>query len=305
LRSANKLFYHSEQDQEFMLIRYVIPFMTALMVSLLGFVSWLFPIQSASEPTSLNNVTLWIYPEYDDPRVLTMIEGRITGVSAPTQIRFLVPKNAEMYSAGSKDAQGNYSGGPPDRKASQLPGWDEISYTLKTEIFRVEYYDPIINGQLNKSISYDFKTLYLINDLKVVVQVPLKATDFSVLPAGIKSSEGNFSVFNYSLTNLTIDKPVHFDISYTKSDPNPSLGTSSPTASQGGSNNLLAILIGVLIIAITFVWALKSTKKKSPVKSRTPQSNRVKVPSKFCNQCGKKLEYPSKYCPYCKHRLDS
>jgi hypothetical protein len=264
------------------------------------------PVQSAGEPTSLNNVTLWIYPEYDDPRLLVMVEGRIAGVSAPTQIRFLVPSSAEMYSAGSKDAQGNYSGGPPDRKASQIQGWDEISYTLKTDIFRVEYYDPIISGQQNKSISYDFRTLYPISTLKVVVQIPLKATDFSALPAGVKSTEGNFAVYSYFYTNQTTDKPLHYDISYTKTDTNPSLGTNTNSPAQGGSSNLvpISIIAGSVIIVFGVVWALKSTKKKSAAKIPKTHHEQVKLHNKFCNQCGKRLEYPSKYCPYCKQKLE-
>jgi hypothetical protein len=107
------------------------------------------------EPTALKSVHVWVNPEYDDLRLLVMIEGQIVGAQVPVRIRFLVPTTAVMFSAGSKNSFGEYKGGPPERKASSTPGWDEISYGLTENTFRVEYYDAI--GQLpDKTITTSF-----------------------------------------------------------------------------------------------------------------------------------------------------
>jgi hypothetical protein len=289
-----------------------------LLASLIGLIClsvYLFPyavpVQSADEPTGLSNMTLWIFPEYDDPRLLVMTEGRITGITAPAQIRFLVPSAAEMYSAGSIDAQGKYSGGPPDRKASSISGWDEISYTATSNVFRIEFYDPVIPTETNKSFSYDFRSLYPISDLKVIVQVPAKATDFSVVPAGVKTAEGSFAVYTYSLVSPKVDEPLHFDISYSKSDPNPSIGTATPSAGDSVPANKLNILwpvlgiVGLLLIVILVLWLIKTRNKINPVKSASVVSSKnTKQRSKFCSQCGKRLDYPSKYCPYCRNKIE-
>jgi hypothetical protein len=128
--------------------------------------------QTNTEPAGFKSVTLWVYPEYDDPRLLVMLEGKISGAQAPLTIRFLVPQGGELNSLGSKDAQGNYSRAPDlpiaeqtegsffHRKASSIPGWDEISYILANETFRVEYYRDEIFGQPDKEISFDFHWLY-------------------------------------------------------------------------------------------------------------------------------------------------
>jgi hypothetical protein len=289
-------------------------YLLAILIGIVCLSVYLFPcatpIQSANEPTGLSNVALWIYPEYDDPRLLVMMEGRITGTSAPAQIRFLVPSAAEMYSAGSIDSQGKYSGGPPDRKASSTSGWDEISYTVTTDIFRMEYYDPVIPAVTDKSFSYDFRSLYPISDLKVIVQVPTKATNFSVVPEGVKTTEGSFAVYTYSLVSPNLDEALHFDISYSKSDPNPSIGTSTSAGNPGGSAklNILWPIIGIaglLIIVIMVLWYMKSRNKVIPAKSSAAVSSKnAKQRSKFCSQCGKRLDYPSKYCPYCRNKID-
>ncbi len=105
-----------------MIIRYVALLLAAAMS--LAFGTQVQPVFAQSkEPTGFKNVTLWINPEYDDPRLLVMLEGKIVGVDAPAQVRFLVPAAAQMFSAGSKDAQGKYSGGPPSRRRGN--GWSQ------------------------------------------------------------------------------------------------------------------------------------------------------------------------------------
>ena len=143
--------------------------------------------QDGNEPEGFKNVRLWVFPEYDDPRLLVMLEGKIVGAQAPVTVRFLVPSAAEMNSAGSMDSLGQYSGGPPDREPSAISGWDEISYVVTSDIFRVEYYDPIIIGQTDKTIRYEFYGLYPISDLRVIVQEPRKSTIVRCYPRPLTS----------------------------------------------------------------------------------------------------------------------
>jgi hypothetical protein len=301
--------------------------------------------QSTKEPTGFSNVTLWIYPEYDDPRLLVMLEGKITGAEAPALVRFLVPAAAEMYSAGGKDAQGNYTGGPPNRKTSSIPGWDEISYELPAETFRVEYYADEIVGMPDKTISYDFGFLYPISDLRVVVQQPLKASNFAVIPAGTASSEEQFKVQTYNFSNLSPapDKPVHFDVSYTKLDLNPSIQSeqgnstgSSPSPSGTGLSGgwITLITVSAVVIAVVFFWLgskRKSRHKAGDGAQRMPtraerrkrsaqlqKKGKTGVPEKgqaktrkpeskadeVCYRCGGPVTSSDRFCPICGNKLD-
>jgi hypothetical protein len=252
-----------------------------------------------NEPTGFQNVSLWLYPEYDNPlsitqpTLLVMLQGQITGATPPVTVRFLVPSTAEMYSAGSMDAQGNYSGGPPDRQASSIPGWDEISYTLSTDTFRMEYYDPIGLGQGDKTISYDFRWLYPIADLTVYVQVPKKAIDFQVTPAGQSfiDSEG-YTTYEYNYAALNVgDPPLHFDISY-----------------RTGSNALLFIIIGVVAavgVATGFFLMRRRPRLVGRAVGRraagkaTARRDSGRRANRFCTRCGHPLEGSPRFCPSC------
>ncbi len=242
----------------------------------------------ANEATGFRDVRLWVYPEYDGPRLL-------------------VPSAAEMYSAGSMDTQGQYSGGPPDTHTRL--GRNQLSIQLKTDTFRVEYYDPVITSQPDKKISYYFRWLYPIADLRVLLQQPKNATNFTVLPAGgTPTSEQGVNALLYEYTSLK-DNPLHFDIAYTRSDPNPSLPR--PAASAPPNTALVpAIVIGLgLLIAGGFVWALRSRKATRPQPKVVPVAATGRAPSlarrkkRFCTRCGEPVDNQSRFCRHCGARL--
>jgi hypothetical protein len=272
------------------------------------------PVFAQGTPTGFKNVKLWVYPEFDDPRLLVMLEGQIEGAAPPATVRFLVPTTAEMYSAGSMDAQRKYTGGPPRRGASTVPGWDEISYEVTTDTFRVEYYDSSIVGQPDKSIYYDFLWLYSIADLTAIVQVPKGSTDFNVTPPGTASLDAaGYTIYTSNFSGLNPgDPPLHFDISYRKADTAPS--QSPPAQTGGGSSTVLLIVIAGIAAVIAvggFLWfrrpqpanraARRQIARNAP--GRRAASSQPGQPSRFCTQCGQRLEGSPKFCPNCGKKL--
>ena len=263
--------------------------------------------QTDNQTPAFKNVTLWLNPEYDDPRLLVMMEGKLASGTAPVQVSFLVPESAEMYSAGSKDAQGRYSGGPPDRKAStttERPGWDVISYTLKTDTFRVEYYAPLIQGYPDKTVSYDFHTISPISDLRVYVQQPKKSTNFTVTPKGSAGADDEgFTVYSSSYTNLNAETSLHFDIVYTREETKPAL--SSPSSVGSSNYSYVWWILGVLVVGGAIVWFLKSQQaERVPVSGkrrerRQAARQRRSSGNRFCTNCGQPLDASDKFCPSC------
>jgi hypothetical protein len=271
------------------------------------------------------DVVLQLNPEYDnplgyrEPTLLVMLEGKFTGI-VPSQVSFLVPTNSGMYSAGSRDAQGNYSGGPPDRTASSIPGWDVISYRLQSETFRVEYYDTqIVSGFPDRTISYDFRTLVPVTGMHVVVQQPRRATGFTAnltgaTPTVATDSEG-FTVYSYFVDEVSPSQPLHIDVSYSKPDAEPSIADAA-TSTGGGSSNtgmIAGIAAGVIVLAGVTVWLLKSRQPRyAPAGApRAERRRRAReggpaaggAPAggggRFCTACGQRINPSDRFCPYC------
>ncbi len=242
------------------------------------------------------NVHLWVNPEYDDTRLLVMMQGQIDGVTAPVAVTFLVPTAAEMYSAGSIDTSGKYTGGPPDRVASSVAGWDEISYTLTTGTFRVEYYDPVIVGETSKNISYEFRSPVQITQLDIFIQQPKSTSNFTVSPAGQTGKDGEgFNIQTFSYATLEAQKPLNFEISYVKTNL---------------TIILVVIMFGILGVGIGgfLWWRVKSAKNKRLKRNRTANvavksASAGKLQGKrFCPECGE-LTTSTKFCPNCGAKL--
>lgn len=286
-----------------------------------------------AEPAGYQNVTVWVNPEYDDPRLLVMVQGQVTGVTPPATVRFLVPAGAEMYSAGSMDAQGKYTGGPPDRKASEVSGYDEISYTLTTTTFRVEYYIDSIKGLPDKAFDFESRWLYPVNGLTIMVQEPLRSSNFTVDPPGGTSSvdgEG-FKVLRYRYEKVEPGQPSSFNVSYTKADSKPSLGggsTSTAPASGGGGTLSfptvpIAIALGaVVVVALMLVANRRSGFRRSGAsraqaraaarasakanaragRSTTKAAARTGAAAtgaRYCHDCGQPLSGNGRFCANC------
>lgn len=228
----------------------------------------------AEDPVEYSAVEMWVQPEYDDPRVLVMIEGKVVRqASASKQVRFLVPSNAEMYSAGSIDAKGNYSGGPPGRTPSQIAGFDEIFYDLTTDRFRVEYYQDSIRGDSEKTIDFEFKTPIRISGLSLSVQQPLKATNMRLQPQYQSTYKADsFNFFQYSYPTVTLEQPVRLTINYTKTDISPSIKPgAAPVQGQGVTSDnsrtdLTWPLMGAIVIGAGLIayYVGKSKGSSSP-----------------------------------------
>ncbi|MDO8491702.1 MAG: zinc-ribbon domain-containing protein [Dehalococcoidia bacterium] len=274
------------------------------------------PASAASEPERFKNVVLSIFPEYDDPlgigapTVLVMLDGQIQGATPPTTVRFLVPFTANMYSAGS-GPRSQYQGGPPNRKASDIPGWDEISYELKTSSFVVEYYAPI-PASPDRSFSAVFMPLYPIDGLQVIVQQPRQATGFSVLPQNVPATEQRvvdsegFNIVRYSYPGLSARQSLNFDLSYNRTTTSPSLQVKDSASNNGMT--IVVVIAAVVLIGFGLYWVLmrKSPKKrKGRMRGKPPQAGKATV-TRFCPSCGAKMDKAARFCPECgaKQRLE-
>ena len=282
-----------------------------------------FPVFAAEEEEtgSFENVRLWLYPEYDDPGLLVMLQGEIVGVDCPVTVRFLVPQSAVMYSAGTKDEAGEYSGGPPAREASGVPGWAEISYVMSTDTFRVEYYDDIVQGAPDRSIDYQFRTLYPIADLKVYAQEPVGSSSYSVTGFGESSPavsgefDGRLTTHSFSYQTLGIEDVFDFRITYERNTSELSLALLNPGSSTDRSSPssgvAIAVTVAVLIVlggGAFWVYRAKPSSRRVPVKRDGPVKHKSgssrsverKAPAGgFCTNCGEPLTLGDRFCGGC------
>ncbi len=259
---------------------------------------------------TLKNTVLSVNPEYDDPlqfgypSVLVMYEGEIVSNNL-SKITFLVPSDAEMYSAGS-GPRSQYTVGDSLNTSgtSNITGWKEISFIPKTNYFVVEYYAPI-QGALDRFIPFDFRTVYPISNMRVIIQEPRRSTNFKVSPEGtVGSDQEGFKAHIYNSLTVTPDQPLLYNIAYTKKDTRPSTGASGSGTSS--NTTLILIVIGAIIVlgaVLFFLPQFRSKPQRIASRSQRRQAEREvrkgQAKSKFCRYCGKPVKDNDRFCPSC------
>ena len=279
------------------------------------------PVVAQVMPLVFKDVKLSVYPEHDDmlnlgaSSLLVMIDGEIEGLAPPVAVRFLVPSSALMYSAGSGPRE-RYVGGPPDRKTSDFEGWDEISYTLQTNVFVVEYYMPIADTQ-PRVFSGDFIPLYPVNGLVADVMQPRETVNFSVQPGKAPVSRLEFvdsQGFNhrqYTYDSLASREALGFSLSYAKKE----------SSSSKMVFIVILALVGIGLIGGILYWTLRKSQPdsrsdrrrqdraarksgdKDAVPLKEPVGRRSAGRIRFCSECGAELDGSPRFCPDCGFQL--
>ncbi len=281
---------------------------------------------TAQSPTDLRleraHVSVW--PEYDDPRLLTLYEGAfVDDGNFPRTVEFPVPLGIDVNQAAGLTPDGRYL-----RQPYQLipqDGYALLRYELPIPTFFFEYYYDPIEGQTDKTIDWWLRSRYPIADLQVEVQQPLKATGFTVSPAAdlINVGQDGFKYHLFSYRTLDVGEELKLHISYTKADPEPSVtrqpfvepgaaapATTTPAPSQGLNPAVLLIVVGVAGLLVSGGYWYVNRQRADDVydeeewepphrarrSRRTPSAEAV---TGYCHQCGKGLHADDRFCPAC------
>jgi len=266
---------------------------------------------------AIQQATLRLWPEYDDPGLLVIFSGNFTStVSFPLQVGFPLPEGARGIQATAQDAAGALI-----NQNWQIAG-GKLTYALPRAAFHVEYYLDRPPAGNQRELSYTFVAPYAIQALEIVVQQPARSTGFAVTPpsdSSFQESDG-LTYYRINRANLASGDKVPIVIRYTKSDVgfsvNPAQQQSSqpispPAAPAGPGVTWLPyalIGLGVVILAGAAVyWALQRRQTPAPV-SRSLRASaggsvqpagRSSGKAVYCTQCGRQLKPEDRFCANC------
>ncbi|MBI4594852.1 MAG: zinc ribbon domain-containing protein [Candidatus Tectomicrobia bacterium] len=290
------------------------------------------PLTFGQIQNAIDKITLQVWPEYDDPRVLVMVAGEFRDkVNYPRKFLFQAPKEADINSTCSLTADGTHLS--QLYSVNKLEDSREISFNMPEPRFHYEYYYNPFNplsesGQ--KTFDLSFKLPYPVDKLEVEIQQPLKATNFSLTPVSQTSGpdQGGFNAYRYVYNKLEAGQIVPFKVSYTKTDSAPSVKKTSNqsqmgSSSQPGNKSMIVILtIGAAAaMALGGYWiisgkrtvaqpAMVTTRRNAGAKHPERGGNgkgmgTVASGTKFCSSCGSRLSLKGKFCANCGAKVKS
>lgn len=289
------------------------------LVALLLFALLALPATAQGPTLTIAEASLRLWPEYDDPGLLVIFGGTLTGATAfPQEVAFPLPANARNIQATYQDASAGLLTRP-----WQLVG-DKLTYTLPAPDFHIEYYVDRSPSGDERVVSHVFEAPYAIQALTVMVQEPARATGFSLTPPAEQTilGEDGLTYHVFERKGLAAGEKLEIQLRYTKTDSGlskpqlmiPNAPASTPTPASTGSKPadwLPWILIGVggaFLLGAAGYW-FRSRWREAPEArparvaerpaQRTPAAPTKTAAAAFCTQCGRPLRPDDRFCSHC------
>lgn len=242
------------------------------------------PGGGSAKDLSIGRMKVAVMPEYDDPSVLAIYDGKFEEASSyPIKTSFLIPKGSVISDACSLSHEGQHF--CQLYKTVNKGEQDEVSLLLPYPNFYLSFHTPRFDVKAEKKeFSYLIKANHPIKILEVDIQQPLRSTAFSITPPGgaiASEKSGTISVikgfnhFAYQFEGVSKGQVSAFKIDYIKSDPMPSVDIKytsmqtppSRTAPYETQRNIKTIIYmifgtGVLAIIAVAVWFIRFRKEK-------------------------------------------
>jgi hypothetical protein len=281
---------------------------------------------AAQAAVSLATLQVSLWPEYDQPATLVILDGQLDPATAlPASLALRVPARAGQPHAVAVLGEG---GQLLSAAYTTQPAGDDIIVLFQTQSlgFRVEYYDPALTIE-NEARQYAFawQTDYAIAAAAVRVQQPVGARDLAAEPALTPVGLGadGLSYYQADLGALPAGGTAALRLSYAKTgtaltadamaagavpvpaDPaGPVPQTVPPSA-----DNRLPLVVGALALGLALAgagWVAYSRSRRvtQPARAKTA-ARRAAARAGFCTQCGQGLLAGDRFCRHCGARAAS
>jgi hypothetical protein len=275
------------------------------------------PPALAQNDDRLTSLRIFVWPEYDDPRVLVQYEGELAAqASLPREITLLIPNQATLYATAFVDANGQLLNTDPPKIQVGGDGFTRVTVNLPAPRFHLEFYYNPLQGNPDKTMEFVYKAAQVTDKVSVEIQQPLKASNFRTEPAAVKQTQDSqgfdYAVFDYPALNA--DQTLRVKVSYTKADPNPSVSKTLPSNSApapasvpaASTSTLIPVVVAVTVLALValgvFAWWSRENRawgSASAVGANTRRGKRTRGEGGFCVNCGRALSAEDNFCSRC------
>ena len=306
------------------------------MISLIVlFLALLVAPANAQGPTDLSALTIKLWPEYDDPRLLVIIDGQLA--TPGSEIRLPLPAEAQLNAVATADGSGRLLKNEWSEEKT-ADGNRVLVMVPQNPLFRVEYYTPFpIDGD-NRIITFELPAGYInAEQATIEVLLPPGSEDVKLVPPTDESgpTQDQSHIFQRNLGAVK-DASITQQVTYanpsggltvpesattsgalleTKTPPQEPSGTES--TSKSSLNPWIIILGAVAALLIVGgavgLWLTRDRESEEPV-APTPSRSKGKKKKKsgaismqssqgnldrFCRQCGKEFGPDDRFCRYC------
>jgi len=261
------------------------------------------PAQAAAPP-HLGQLTIRLWPEFDQPAVLVFLVGQTAqGTPLPAQLTFNLPPGAQVNAVAYLDPSGNLL-----NMQDTLSG-QSLSVTTPNGSLHIEFYDTLPISGAARDYRFTWQQPIAVDALSWEVEQPAASTGFQVEPTGtIGADENRLPVTQIQSGAVDANQAVSVHLSYTNSTgtlSHDALSTAQaaapPAAQPAGPSNaslLIAVVIMALAVVISAAMYFRSTRP-----ARVSAEPAKKAAGRFCPQCGQAARPGDQFCRKCGTKL--
>jgi hypothetical protein len=269
------------------------------------------PAAAAAANPRLATLQLEIWPEFDRPEALVIVNGELPAdVALPAAVTLRLPISSGGASAVATTA--DPSAGLFNMEYVQKDAGEFITLAFQApqRHFHVEFYQPLGMQSPDRSFTYVWPGDLAAERVSVIVQEPAAASGLSVTPALEASSIGQNGLRYRSaeLGRLDAGKTFAVELRYTKSDPRTSMeilklrapaAAPIPDKAGGAAPPWLFALVAGLAVMLAAGGYIIWYGRRASAASHAPRP----ASARFCSKCGGGAEPEDRFCARCGARL--
>ncbi|MBK8619371.1 MAG: zinc ribbon domain-containing protein [Anaerolineales bacterium] len=278
-------------------------------------------LASAQADVTLSNVSVQLWPEYDQPSMLVIVDFQVAADTVlPVDLVFRLPQDANLIAVASYTADGSLMNAVFDGPVAAGDGQSFTVTAAENTVYRFEYYQPLTFNGEQRLFSYLWDGDYTVNEFSIRVLEPVDITSLSTIPElSSISQENGLKYFDGENVKLASGEQFTLNLEYKKTSNTliassqgvqPVAPVDASTTGRVSLNNYLPYVIGglgVIMIVGGLVYYWQSGKRNGGKKSRRRQSANTEQEEAqsdvYCAQCGTRAHGGDRFCRTCGSRI--
>jgi hypothetical protein len=288
------------------------------------------PVPVVAAAASIADLSVDIWPEHDDPRVLIIYRGQLSaGVALPYALTFAIPLSGQVNAAAYRSSDGALLSA--DYQYRQDGDRLQVTFTIPTRAFQFEYYADLIKGRPRRSLAAEVVLPLPVDTMRVSVEQPLRAAAFALSPPAstATTTPAGFTHHLYTVGRWPAGKAWGVRVTYEKADETPSLpravaAPSGPQAARPGPGTT-AWAWAAIVMSLGAFWLVRrreqglgrpaaqvaarhaaaakptgTAKASGAAKSARRPDSSARV---YCTNCGRGAGPGDRFCARCGRAL--
>lgn len=290
-----------------------------VLILLLGMLA-AFPYSaSAQDEAALSFVTVQLWPEYDQPSMLVIVDFQpAANISLPAVFSFRIPAEADLIAVASDAGGGQFLNAPYEEPVTE---GEYQTFRISVEAsqpYRFEYYQPLTFNGGERLFTYLWENGYAVENFQYIFLEPLDVKSLNLDPKHVSTETSNGLAY-YSGASVQLDAGGQYVLTVKYEKTTDTLVSQAQTVQIAEpinedtpgrvslANSLPYIIgaLGVVIIAgglmYYFQWGRASGGNKPRRRTRSQTEN--DATSVYCPQCGSRAKPSDRFCRTCGARL--